>query len=206
MHALGATRTHISNYVGVDTDGNFIGENVMDAYRGVVPGDGGHFGANTQSIVWDSEDIVSEVVLDPSSLGGIRKYFTNLDAALLRDLGYDVLEAFPTIDLAGDFNGNGIVDVPDYILWRNNLGSAATVLGGNGSGSRIVGQADFELWKENFGDSVTSVSMAVPEPSFLPFAIAGFVGLFLVWRSGFLPSITERPKCSLCSQDTHVPC
>lgn len=96
MHALGATTSVIESYVGVDSQGRFIGPELVAEYGGPVPGAGGHFATNVQSVVWDSDGIVSEVVLDPNSLAGVRKYFTRLDAALLRELGYNVLEQFDT--------------------------------------------------------------------------------------------------------------
>lgn len=185
MHALGASSSKFEDYVGVDTDGNFIGENLVEVYGGPAPGDGSHFATNTQSLVWDSGDIVSEVVLDPNSLSGVRKYFTDLDAALLRDLGYDVLEAFPISPTAGDYNGNGTVDAADYTLWRDNLGDDSSVLGGTGSGAATVVQADYDLWNLNFGSPTAGRSAAVPEPSSLRFAVMGLASLFTAWRGRF---------------------
>jgi hypothetical protein len=56
--------------------------------------------------------------------------------------------------LAGDANGDGIVDAADYVMWRKGLGQA--VLGGYGAdfnGDRMIGQADLDIWKMNFGAS-----------------------------------------------------
>ena len=70
--------------------------------------------------------------------------------------------------LAGDFNGNGIVDVADYALWRNTLGQNVSAgQGADGNGNGVVDQADYDLWKTNFGNSNSQSSnlSAVPEPS-----------------------------------------
>jgi hypothetical protein len=189
MHALGATTSIIEDYVGVAANGDFIGTNLMQVYGGPVPGDGGHFAANVESLVWASDDIVSEAVLDPSSLSGVRKYFTQIDAALLRDLGYQVLSEFAAPPLAGDYDGNGTVDASDYTVWRDSLGAVGAGLAADGTGPEgmpdgMVDQLDYALWKTNFGmsamvESQQNASLA-PEPTsmFLALiAVFGWVGM-----------------------------
>ncbi len=172
MHALGATTSIIEDYVGVNSSGDFIGQNLVAEYGGPVPGDGGHFETNVQSIVWDSDDIVSEVVLDPNSLAGVRKYFTRLDAALLRDLGYDVLDSFNPPPLIGDFNADGIVGIADYTVWRNHFGGSAILPNDNTPGAVLV--EDYNDWRLAFGSSFgDSVAVhAVPEPASLIVSLA----------------------------------
>jgi hypothetical protein len=60
--------------------------------------------------------------------------------------------------LAGDYNGNGIVDGADYVVWRNGLGT--TYL-----------PSDYNIWRSNFGQTAGSAAGAswpdggtVPEP------------------------------------------
>jgi T5SS/PEP-CTERM-associated repeat protein/autotransporter-associated beta strand protein len=89
--------------------------------------------------------------------------------------------------LAGDYNGNGIVDAADYTVWRNNLGDPTEVdLHGNGNGSGVT-VSDFTWWKTHYGDTapangsslVASLQVAVPEPAsllLLAFACSG-IGL-----------------------------
>ena len=72
------------------------------------------------------------------------------------------------IGLPGDFNGDGIVDAGDFVVWRNNLGADETgsTLNGNGTGS-AVDEDDYDLWKLNFGNSngIAALSATtVPEP------------------------------------------
>jgi hypothetical protein len=76
--------------------------------------------------------------------------------------------------LAGDFNGNGVVDAADYTVWRDGLGSIYT-------------QADYAVWTAHFGESLGSGSAgsspshaAVPEPaSAMLLVLAAAAG---IWR------------------------
>ena len=54
----------------------------------------------------------------------------------------------------GDYNGNGVVDAADYVVWRKGLGTTFT-------------QTHYEIWRTHFGQSAGSaVSLAsVPEPA-----------------------------------------
>lgn len=174
MHALGATTTPIINYVGVDSGGDFIGENLVAEYGGPVPGSGGHFETNVQSVVWGSEDILSEVVLDPNSLSGVRKYFTRLDAALLRDLGYDVLTDFAEPFLAGDFNDDGLIDAADYTLWRDELNTSTNLSNDNTPGA--VTSGDRGDWAAAYAAASPSSSISAPEPSGVILSLAA-IGL-----------------------------
>ncbi|WP_425396387.1 aspartyl protease family protein [Aeoliella sp.] len=58
--------------------------------------------------------------------------------------------------LQGDFNGDGTVNLADYVEWRNNLGG-------------LYNASHYTLWKDNFGMSLgashSSAAAAVPEPS-----------------------------------------
>lgn len=53
--------------------------------------------------------------------------------------------------LTGDYNGDGSVNIADYVVWRDNLGST-TVLP-NDSTPGTVTTADYNAWKANFGSS-----------------------------------------------------
>ena len=61
------------------------------------------------------------------------------------------------VDILGDYNHNGIVDSPDYVLWRNGLGTNYV-------------QSDYGVWRSHFGETAGSGSgvigdaTAVPEP------------------------------------------
>ncbi|WP_425398738.1 family 43 glycosylhydrolase [Aeoliella sp.] len=72
--------------------------------------------------------------------------------------------------LPGDFNGDGVVNLADYTVWRNNLGAPDSVLppGSTTDGSGFIDANDYVTWKENFGATANSPAAGqtnVPEPS-----------------------------------------
>lgn len=177
LHALGATTSVIEDYVGVDASGDFVGQSLVAEYGGPVPGDGGHFAEDTQAIVWASDGIVSETLLDPNSRLGVRKYLTRLDAALLSDLGYQVEDEYPAGLLQGDYNADGHVDAADYTAWRDALAEATSLM--NDPSFTEVNLDDRLAWTAAYGRSTPT--QAIPEPSgivtcLLLSAAVGWVG------------------------------
>ncbi len=81
--------------------------------------------------------------------------------------------------LLGDYNGNNVVDAADYAVWRDNLGSGATLPGDTTPG---VGLDDFDRWKTNFGMTLPGAgggslsAAAVPEPTTIFLAVASLLG------------------------------
>lgn len=72
------------------------------------------------------------------------------------------------LELTGDYNGDGIVNLADYTVWRDSLGETGLGLAADGSGNGAVGISDYQLWAENFGNMSASVAAhQVPEPSAL---------------------------------------
>lgn len=60
-----------------------------------------------------------------------------------------------SVPLDGDYNGDGVVNAADYVIWRKGLGTTYQ-------------QSDYDVWRENFGDSGGSGSLSsarVPEPA-----------------------------------------
>lgn len=91
---------------------------------------------------------------------------------------YFALEA-PMEGTPGDFNGDGLVNLADYTVWRDNLGAAdESVLANNGDGTNGVNAGDYEVWKQAFGNASSASIVAsanVPEPSTA--SIAGLIVL-----------------------------
>jgi hypothetical protein len=81
--------------------------------------------------------------------------------------------------VAGDYNGNGVVDMADYVLWRN---------GGplqNDSTPGVLDASDYTFWKSRFGATSGSGSLngsAVPEPASALLMLAIAVGGFFAAR------------------------
>jgi hypothetical protein len=65
--------------------------------------------------------------------------------------------------LAGDYNGDRVVNAADYTVWRDSLGST-TQLAADGSGNGVIDQADYTFWVARYGTS-GSEATAVPEPA-----------------------------------------
>lgn len=77
--------------------------------------------------------------------------------------------------LPGDFNADGVVDLRDYTLWRDNVGGPeAVALGGNGNNNGIVDVLDYEIWRTSFGD----VSAAIGQSNLIPEPATGLLCLF----------------------------
>ena len=79
--------------------------------------------------------------------------------------GAGILTIGPAVGgVLGDYNGNGVVDMADYVLWRNGgpLQNEVNSLG-------TVDASDYTAWRARFGNtsgsgSSLSAVAAVPEP------------------------------------------
>jgi hypothetical protein len=84
----------------------------------------------------------------------------------------------------GDYDGSGIVDASDYVVWRHLLGATGRVLLADGDASGTVDSGDYEIWRSHFGTAVSirstlalSSTTAVPEPpSGLLWIVAAAIG------------------------------
>ncbi len=64
----------------------------------------------------------------------------------------------------GDFNGDGVVDAADYIVWRSTIGST-TDLRADGNGDQVINDADYGVWRSSFGNTYSFGSGASGLPS-----------------------------------------
>jgi hypothetical protein len=81
-----------------------------------------------------------------------------------------VISVSGSVNPPGDFNGNGVVDAADYVVWRK---------GQNAS------QSDYDLWRTHFGQSSNGAgssidSAGVPEPD-SGLLLSGVVAAMLLW-------------------------
>ena len=65
----------------------------------------------------------------------------------------------PTV-LLGDYNNDLAVDLADYVVWRNTLGST-TALAADGDGDGLIDADDYIVWKSHFGETATEAAMAI---------------------------------------------
>ncbi len=62
----------------------------------------------------------------------------------------------PLVFPDGDYNFDGVVNLSDYTLWRDTLGSTSQV-GADGNGNGVVDAADYGVWSSSLGQSSTSL-------------------------------------------------
>jgi hypothetical protein len=86
--------------------------------------------------------------------------------------------------LIGDYNNDGAVDAADYVVWRKNEGTMATLPNDPHGGT--IGPLQLDSWRANFGNmasSASSTSATVPEPGTVLLLILGSVVARLQRRS-----------------------
>lgn len=60
----------------------------------------------------------------------------------------------------GDYNGDYLVDIADYTVWRDNLGAnLESFEGADGNANGTVDVADYHLWKRHYGEGVEVVTL-----------------------------------------------
>jgi YVTN family beta-propeller protein len=81
--------------------------------------------------------------------------------------------AAPTAQLIGDINGDGIVDIRDYGLWRQSFGATNCGNAADLNGDCIVDIRDYGIWRQNFGQTgptVTPTATPTATPTTTPTA------------------------------------
>jgi hypothetical protein len=83
---------------------------------------------------------------------------------------------------AGDYNRNGIVDMADYVLWRNTRLTAVTAgTGADGNNNGLIDDNDFAIWRSNFGNvrgTISGSGSASLLPGGVPEPASGFLLLY----------------------------
>jgi len=78
--------------------------------------------------------------------------------------------------LPGDYNGNGVVDGADYVLWRKSQGQSVTSgTGADGDRNGLIGAGDYAVWRSHYGQTASGVGAAasVPETTSLTLVLMG---------------------------------
>jgi hypothetical protein len=92
-------------------------------------------------------------------------FFLPLSVVPKLEIDYQVLSP-----VAGDYNDNGIVDVADYVLWRNGGALKNQVDDPN-----QVNSQDYVEWRARFGNSQATAASVVPEPG-----VCGLIALITI--------------------------
>jgi hypothetical protein len=100
----------------------------------------------------------------------------------------------PPAGVAGDYNNNGVVDMADYVLWRNG-GPIQNEVASTGT----IDAADYDAWRARFGNTSGSGSAlgtsVVPEPtSIMLLAIIG--ACTLMSRAPHCANLEQLADCS----------
>jgi hypothetical protein len=101
-----------------------------------------------------------ELILNPPATGPT----AFADPGVTTDLTNGWLRIGDALGPAGDYNDNGIVDVADYVLWRDTLDQNGAGLPADGNGNNQVDPGDYNVWRAHFG-TVGVASRAAPPAS-----------------------------------------
>jgi hypothetical protein len=141
--------------------------------------------------VWDSQTGINVLKTDLSiSQNAEGTRYADLDS-------FEEILDLSQLQLAGDYNNNGMVDGADYTAWRDALEAGSTELL-NDPTPGTVDESDFIYWRDHFGETKGigggsgAAASAVPEPPTLVFLYMGTLAMFF---SGELPC--HKPVGSL---------
>ncbi len=122
-------------------------------------------------------DVVS--VTNTSAYTSYRMIFTDL-----RDTNDPIMQigdiqffgSLATSDNA-DFDGNGLVDGLDFLIWQQGLGSGSTQSQGDADGDGDVDNDDLVIWENQYGSAppISAALSTVPEPGTLVLVLASLV-------------------------------
>ena len=124
-------------------------------YLGVkfnIPGSGDHFG-------WV---LVATEANDGVGLTGLK-----ISEWAYQDVPGVVIDAGDRGNIAvpGDYDGNGEVELEDYLVWKTSFGTEVYPgEGADGNADGTVNAADYTRWKDSMG-ATSAMSRAIPEPA-----------------------------------------
>lgn len=125
--------------------------------------------------VQDTPDL-DESLRNPVQLGLTPEQVQQLVAFLktLTDNTFLTSDLFsnPFVSLPGDYDGNGVVELADYEVWKASFGDT-NLLVADGNGDSVVDAADYVIWRDNLGRTwqslagaaADSFARAAPEPA-----------------------------------------
>ncbi|WP_231943591.1 PEP-CTERM sorting domain-containing protein [Aeoliella mucimassa] len=209
----GATENDLSiNYYQISSSNSLLLEGTWNSLQDQdIEGNG----QSTDGNGWEeagqsSGNGIAEAYLQGDSLIGMGSSFANLGSIFDYEAGFSpvgdltfsyrladgIIEygnisvgtVTPPTNIVGDYNGDGVVNLADYTVWRDNLGGNASTAFATDTrdpaNTGPIGVSDYATWKSNFGASASSASaaqQAVPEPSAIVL-ISLFCGLCAVER------------------------
>jgi hypothetical protein len=119
-----------------------------------------------------------------------------------------LVQTIEVVAVDGDYNGNGIVDAADYVIWRKQQGTAGPQADSTGPGldgvpDGIVNEHDYSFWAAHYGAGGGSAAagglLAVPEPGTVWLLVGSALLMLRQFRSSrmracrsFSPVVVQR--------------
>lgn len=146
--------------------GNIVG---LDPMLGPLASNGGP--TRTHALLSGSPAIDAGDPIAMAGVGGVPLYdqrgapFGRVFGAVI-DIGAYERKPIPPA-LLGNYNGDGVADAADYVVWRKTLGTMGVPAysGADGDGDMAIDQDDYGVWRAHFGQTVPPPGSGAGEAS-----------------------------------------
>ncbi|MEO0530434.1 MAG: dockerin type I domain-containing protein, partial [Planctomycetota bacterium] len=142
---------------------------------GVVEGEQGIFRSLDDGLSWEEiGHFATGLIAEPDRIEASMETF-GLVYLGIEGTGF-VYGQLAAEAVAGDYNGDGLVNGEDYAVWRGAFGATSGEgLDADGNGDGVVDGADYTLWRDA---EAAFASASIPEPTSAMLLIFGSVATF----------------------------
>jgi autotransporter-associated beta strand protein len=140
-------------------------------------------GTDTVRSLFFNDGVVGNVAQTPGKYGAVGNGSADFQVSWITGSGLLNVATLP-VTANADFNGDGLVDGADFLVWQKNFGAAGGHAQGDANGDNTVNAADLAVWQGHFGGiSATGAATAIPEPAAAMLAVVAACGLARFRRS-----------------------